>query len=83
MKKAFSTEILADNIVGLCHREDVSVYRMLKNCNLNKSIVDNLRKGSFPTVDKVAVIADYFDVSIEFLMKNKGTVDTGTDKTEL
>ena len=69
MKNGISTEMLAQNIIALCKRENISVNGMLKCCNLNKSIVDNLRKGYFPTVDKVAVIAQYFNVSMEYLLR--------------
>lgn len=69
MKNGYSTEILAQNIIILCRRENISVNGMLKRCSLNRSIVDNLRKGYFPTVDKVAVIAQYFKVTIEYLLR--------------
>ncbi|MGN0642265.1 MAG: hypothetical protein ACI4JJ_03890 [Huintestinicola sp.] len=69
MKNVFSTEILAQNIIALCIRENISVNSMLKCCNLNGSIVENIRKGYFPNVDKVAVIAQYFNVSMEYLLR--------------
>ncbi len=70
MKRNFNIELLTKNIICLCRKRNVSVNRMLKECDLNKSVVDNLKKGIPPTIDKVAAIADYFNVSVDNLLKN-------------
>lgn len=41
---------------------------MLKECGLKPTVVDNLKKGSIPSVDKVCAIAEYFNVTTDYLL---------------
>ena len=41
---------------------------MLQDCNLAKNTVSNMRTGSMPSADKLIIIADYLEVSAEYLM---------------
>ncbi len=61
-------KIIVDRISGLCEEKSVSINQMLKETNLNKSLVDNLKKGSIPSVDKIECVADYFGVSVDYLL---------------
>lgn len=62
---------IADQIEALCKVRNVSIRQMLSDCNLGKSVVDNMKKGSLPTTEKVATIANYFGVSIDELLGNE------------
>ncbi len=55
-------------ISELCASKGVTVNAMLKECGLSKSVVDNLKKGSISSVDKFLMMADYFDVSVDYLL---------------
>jgi transcriptional regulator with XRE-family HTH domain len=35
---------------------------------MSRNTINNLKGGSIPSVDKIASIADYFDVSIDYLL---------------
>lgn len=61
-------ELLISNIEMLCKAKNVSVHQMLAECNLGKSVIDNAKKGSTPSVDKVLAIANYFEVSVDYLL---------------
>ena len=63
--------ILVNNINRLCDDNNVSINQMLKDCGLSKSLIDNLKKGSVPSVDKIAKVADYFNVSTDYLLGNE------------
>lgn len=63
-----NTQIIVDRISELCKEKSVSINQMLKETNLNKSLVDNLKKGSMPSIDKVECVADYFGVSVDYLL---------------
>ena len=59
---------LIETINELCNQNNISVNKMLQECSLNKSIVDNLKKGSEMSVIKLQKIADYFNVSVDYLL---------------
>lgn len=59
---------LQKRIKDLCDQHHISIDKMLKECNLKPSVVDNIKKGSIPAVDKVLIIAEYFNVSIYYLL---------------
>lgn len=72
---------IAEKIVELCVEKGVSVNRMLSDCNLNKSVVDNLKRGSRASVSIMASLSGYFGVSIDSLMM-KGEKDAGAPARE-
>ena len=67
MDSIFNLETLTQNIIDLCVKENVSVNRMLKECGLSKSVIDNLKKGYEPQLAKIVIIADYFGVTLDQL----------------
>lgn len=76
-----SPQEIAEKIVELCMEKGVSVNRMLSDCNLNKSVVDNLKRGSRASVPIMVALSSYFGVSIDSLMM-KGDKDTGAPSRE-
>lgn len=62
-------EIIIKTITELSLKKDGSVHRALKNAGVKTTIVDNLKKGSFPSIDKVYQLAEYFNVSVDYLLK--------------
>jgi len=68
MSTTFDTAKLTKTIEDLCTKKNISVKEMLLNCGLSRNVVDNLKKGSIPSVDKMAKIASYFGVPIDFLL---------------
>lgn len=70
MNSFFNIEILTQNIIELCERKNISVNRMLKECGLNRSVIDNLKRGFEPQLAKIVIIADYFGVTVDYLINN-------------
>lgn len=68
MIKEFDSNKLIDTISFMCSKKNISANKMLLECNLNKSVLDNLKKGSIPSVDKIMKVADYFNVSVDYLL---------------
>lgn len=62
--------VLLANIQMLCKEHNISIDKMLKECELSKSVIDNMKreKPSMPSVDKICEIAKYFNVSTDFLL---------------
>lgn len=75
MNSIFNTENLIHNIIELCEKENISVNCMLQKCGLDKSVMDDLRKGFDPQLGKMVVIADYFSVTVDYLINNKTVPD--------
>ena len=72
-----NTNILISSISTLCNQHDISINKMLQDVGLSKSLVDNLKKGSMPSIDKITKIADYFGVTVDYLL---GKTDVKTEK---
>lgn len=68
MKEKIDTTVLTERILDMCQKQKISVNKMLQNSNSDKSAVDNLKKGSAPSVYAVMKIAEYFDVSVDYLL---------------
>lgn len=63
--------MIADKIVKLCQENNIKVKQMLLECDLSKNTVDNMKRGSMPSVDKIMIIADYFNMSMDYLLTGK------------
>lgn len=78
MNNAYTAQITLNRIEELRVKRRVSVSQMLRECGLSKSIIDNLKKGSMFSADKAAILADYLDCSIDYLL---GRTDDSTSST--
>lgn len=58
----------ADIIVNLLNQKNISVEKMLKECDLKPRIINNMKAGSVPAADKFAKIAKYLGVTVEMLI---------------
>jgi len=79
MKIEFDSEVLINRINVLCEHSGITKAKLFEECGLNKNIVNNLKRGSIPSVDKIAIIADYFNVSVDYLL---GRTEDSTAETE-
>lgn len=70
MDSIFNIEVLTNNIIELCEKKDISVNHMLQECGLSKSVIDNLKRGYEPQLAKIVIIADYFGVTVDYLVNN-------------
>ena len=60
-------QIIIDRITELCKTNNISVNKMLEEANMSKSLIDNLKKGSMPSIDKIESVANYFDATIDYI----------------
>ena len=73
MNNEFDLEFLILSIEELCKKRKISVKSALEDCGLKRVVVDNMKKGSIPSIDKIFTIANYFNVSVDYLL---GRTDT-------
>lgn len=56
------------NIVKLCKEHGINISQLEKDCGLGNGTVGGWRNGQ-PRLDRVKLVADYFGVTIDDLMK--------------
>lgn len=60
---------LAKIIKSECKEKNISVTKLLSDCGIRKSLIYDLEKRDFtPSVAIVEQIADYFGVSVDYLL---------------
>ena len=58
-----------DSIERLCNEKNISISKMLSDLGLAKGLVSNWKKrGTIPNGDILLKIAEYFDVSVDYLL---------------
>lgn len=68
MISEFNLEFLISSIETLCKQKSISVKSALEECGLKRVVVDNMKKGSVPSVDKIYTLANFFGVSVDYLL---------------
>lgn len=71
MKNQFDLDCLIFRIEELCTQKHMSVKSVLEDCGLSRVAVDNMKKGSVPSIDKIFILANYFNVSVDYLLGKK------------
>ncbi len=59
---------IAERIKMMCETRNVSINKMLLDSGAGARLYHNILRGSYPSVDKFAKIADYFECSIDYLV---------------
>ncbi len=76
--------ILVNRIDLLCRANGITINKMLFDCGLSKDVINNMKKEkpSIPSVDKILKIAQYFSVSVDYLLDNekKPNAEISADK---
>lgn len=63
----------------LCKKKGVTPYRVCKDTGLTTATISNWKAGRYvPKQDKMQIIADYFGVSIKYIMTGKEDADEDT-----
>ncbi|MCL2775751.1 MAG: helix-turn-helix domain-containing protein [Oscillospiraceae bacterium] len=64
-------EKIREIIIDILEQKNASTHKMLIDCGYNTSLVNDLKKGQMPSADKIAKIANYLGVSIDYLLGNE------------
>lgn len=64
----YNLQINIDRIINLTNDRGLSINKMLKDAQLSTSVIDNMKRGQKPSIDKIYAIADYFNVSVDYLL---------------
>jgi transcriptional regulator with XRE-family HTH domain len=60
--------MLGKNLLILLEKNDLSLSKLSRDTNVPKSNLSAWLKGRSPNIEQLDVVAQYFGVSIEFLM---------------
>lgn len=64
----YDLTILLERISVFCDKRQISINQMLKQAKLATSVIDNIKRGRVPSLDKIHTIADFFECSIDYLV---------------
>lgn len=64
--------MFTDIIEKLCDEKNITIAKMLRDLDLASSIFNKWKfRGSFPSIETVKKIAEYFDASIDYLVSEQ------------
>lgn len=64
----FDAREFYDRVNYICIQRGITVTTLLQTLNLSTSFGTYWKKGRIPNADTVKVIADYFDISTDYLL---------------
>lgn len=70
---------LSQNIEQYLTYHRLTANKVLTEAGLGKNTIDNMKKGSMPSVDKVLTIAEYLGVSVDFLLGRTPIPDVNSE----
>jgi transcriptional regulator with XRE-family HTH domain len=59
---------IAETIETLAFEKRITIAAIQRELTLPHSFVNGIKRGSMPAADKLAKFADYFDVSVDYLL---------------
>lgn len=64
----YNLGIIEQRIMCIAKKLGLSKNKLLMNANMGKNLFDTMKRGTIPSVEKIHIIADYLDVSVDFLL---------------
>lgn len=65
----YNSQMVALRIKAAAKEKKIIVAKMLKDCEMNKDAISTMQsKGYLPRCEAICKIADYLDVSVDFLL---------------
>lgn len=68
--------LLYENILSLCKQRGISITRLSVEIGVGNSAPTKWKRGAVPRMDTLEKIADYFGVSVSFLLSSHDSPDT-------
>ena len=72
----YESSIIAENIKKTAKASNIQLKDMLLDLSLNKNTLSNMYNGSMLKGDSLARIADYLDVSVDYLLGREPSSET-------
>lgn len=58
-----------EKIKSLCETRQITISKLEKTLGFGNATIVRWGKGCIPTVDKLKAVAEYFDVTVDYLLK--------------
>ena len=71
-----------ERVKAICKERKIPISKLEKDLGFSNAYVSQLRKGKFPA-DRLALIADYLGLSIEYLMTGQEKAPAESGKREV
>lgn len=74
-----------ERVKSICKERKIPISKLENDCKFSNGYISQLRKGTFPD-DRLRIIANYLDVSVDYLMTGKDsnfTIEMADKDTEL
>lgn len=62
--------MIYENISKLCKERGINIMKLEQACGLGNGTIGSWRSGN-PRVDKIKLVADYFKVTVDDLLKSE------------
>ncbi len=66
--KSLNNETFKGRLDNLLKENKITAYKLSKDCEFSKSLYYDWRKGSLPAAQQLLTIANYFDISADYLL---------------
>lgn len=67
-----NSQVIAQNTRELCKKNNISISKLNEDCGFSKNFINEMeKKSASPSIDKVLIIADYFNISLDELVGRK------------
>ena len=63
------TDDIFENVAWLCRKNKLSIARLERECGFGNATIRGWQKA-VPRVDKLKTVADYFGVSLDWIIAN-------------
>lgn len=73
---------VVNKIKALCEEKQITITELERLVGIGRSTIRNWNK-SYPTSDKLQKVADYFHVSVDYLLGREENLNTLTQEDEL
>jgi len=73
---------LISNITKLAKKNETTVNKALIESGAGKNLIANLKKESIPSVESILKLAEYFNVSVDYLL-GKDKLDLPLDEKDI
>lgn len=74
--------IVYDRIKELCNRRSITISKLESDLGFGNSSIKKWERTSSPSVDKVIKVANYFDVSCDYLLGQSDIEGSAVDMIE-